>query len=153
MKLTSPVLRDQQPIPAEFAFGVADPQQHVVLGSNTNPPLQWSDLPPETRSLVLICHDPDVPTQADDVNQEGREVPASLPRTDFHHWILVDLPRTRADSGRRILRRHRARRQAGAGWPARHSPGHQQLSGMVCQRPGDGGPLLRLRRPMPALER
>jgi hypothetical protein len=63
-----------------------------VLGSNTNPPLQWSDLPPETRSLVLICHDPDVPTQADDVNQEGREVPASLPRTDFHHWILVDLP-------------------------------------------------------------
>lgn len=91
MKLTSPVLRDQQPIPAEFAFGVADPQQHVVLGSNTNPPLQWSDLPPETRSLVLICHDPDVPTQADDVNQEGREVPASLPRTDFHHWILVDL--------------------------------------------------------------
>ncbi len=91
MKLTSPVLRDHQPIPAEFAFGVADPQQHVVLGSNTNPPLQWSDLPPGTCSLALICHDPDVPTQADDVNQEGREVPASLPRTDFYHWILVDL--------------------------------------------------------------
>lgn len=91
MKLTSPVLHDGQPIPAEYAFGVADPEQHVVLGSNTNPPLAWSELPPEARSLVLICHDRDVPTRADDVNQEGRQVPADLPRTDFYHWILVDL--------------------------------------------------------------
>ena len=92
MKLASPVLRDQQPIPADYAFGVADPAQHVVLGSNANPPLTWSNLPPQTRSLALICHDPDVPTRADDVNQEGRQVPADLPRTDFFHWILVDLP-------------------------------------------------------------
>jgi Raf kinase inhibitor-like YbhB/YbcL family protein len=28
------------------------------------------------------------------VNQEGRQVPADLPRTDFYHWILVDLPPT-----------------------------------------------------------
>lgn len=91
MKLTSPVLRDQQPIPVKYAFGVADPEQHVVLGSNINPPLAWSELPPGTQSLVLICHDPDVPTQADDVNQEGRQVSADLPRTDFYHWILVDL--------------------------------------------------------------
>ncbi|MBV8156385.1 MAG: YbhB/YbcL family Raf kinase inhibitor-like protein, partial [Dyella sp.] len=28
----------------------------------------------------------------DDVNQEGREVPASLPRVDFFHWALVDIP-------------------------------------------------------------
>jgi hypothetical protein len=26
------------------------------------------------------------------VNQEGRVVPASLPRVDFFHWVLVDLP-------------------------------------------------------------
>lgn len=92
MKLTSAVLRDQQPIPADHAFGVADPDQHVTLGANANPPLAWDDLPPGTRSLALICHDPDVPTRADDVNQEGRQVPADLPRTDFFHWILVDLP-------------------------------------------------------------
>ncbi len=49
-------------------------------------------MPEGTRSLVLICNDPDVPTRADDVNQEGREVPADLPRTDFYHWVLVDLP-------------------------------------------------------------
>ena len=92
MRFTSPVLRDQQPIPADYAFGVFDPDQHVTLGANRNPPLEWSDLPPGTRSLVLICYDRDVPTRADDVNQEGRVVPADLPRTDFFHWILVDLP-------------------------------------------------------------
>ena len=40
----------------------------------------------------MVCHDPDVPSQPDDVNQEGREVPASLPRVDFYHWLLVDIP-------------------------------------------------------------
>lgn len=92
MRFTSPVLHDQQPIPADYAFGVFDPDQHVTLGANRNPPLEWSDLPPGTRSLVLICYDRDVPTRADDVNQEDRVVPADLPRTDFFHWILVDLP-------------------------------------------------------------
>lgn len=92
MKFTSPVLRDQQPIPAEYAFGIPDPQQHVALGSNINPPFEWSELPAGARSLVLICHDRDVPTRADDVNQEGRQVPADLPRADFYHWVLVDLP-------------------------------------------------------------
>ena len=80
------------PISADYAFGVFDPDQHVTLGANRNPPLEWSDLPPGTRSLVLICYDRDVPTRADDVNQEDRVVPADLPRTDFFHWILVDLP-------------------------------------------------------------
>lgn len=92
MQLTSPVLRHGQPIPAAYAFGIPDAKQHVTLGANLNPPLAWSNLPPGTASLVLICHDPDVPTRADDVNQEGRQVPASLPRTDFYHWVLVDLP-------------------------------------------------------------
>ena len=92
MRFTSSVLRDQQPIPAEFAFGIPDPDQHVTLGANRNPPLEWSNLPTGTQSLVLICYDRDVPTRADDVNQESRVVPADLPRTDFFHWILVDLP-------------------------------------------------------------
>jgi Raf kinase inhibitor-like YbhB/YbcL family protein len=26
------------------------------------------------------------------VNQEGRVIPATLPRVDFYHWVLVDLP-------------------------------------------------------------
>ena len=91
MKLTSPSMRDNAEVPADFAFGVPHPEQHVSLGNNRNPPLEWSDLPDDTRSLVLICHDPDVPTRGDDVNQEGRVVPADLARTDFFHWVLVDL--------------------------------------------------------------
>src|SRR4029434_10185812 len=79
-------------LPAEFAFGAIDPKTHVKLSSNRNPDFAWSGLPAGTRSLALLCVDPDVPSRGDDVNQEGRVVPASLPRVDFFHWVLVDLP-------------------------------------------------------------
>ncbi len=92
MQLTSPAFKDQQTIPEDFAFCVPDAEQHARLGANKNPPLHWSGLPAGTKSLVLICHDPDVPSKPDDVNQEGRVVPADLPRVDFYHWVLVDLP-------------------------------------------------------------
>ena len=91
MKLSSNSIVDGQQIPGDNAFCVPDPENHVALGANRNPHLAWSDLPAGTRSLVLICHDPDVPSRADDVNQEGREVPSDLPRVNFTHWVLVDL--------------------------------------------------------------
>lgn len=91
MRITSSSFGDGQPIPAEFAFCKPDALTHCTLGANRNPPLAWSEVPAGTRSLVLICHDPDVPSRGDDVNQEGREVPAALPRVDFFHWVLVDL--------------------------------------------------------------
>lgn len=91
MRLTSSSFQDGQPIPGDLAFCVPDPEQHAVFGGNRNPGLSWDDVPDGTRSFVLICHDPDVPTKPDDVNQEGREVPPDLPRTDFYHWVLVDL--------------------------------------------------------------
>jgi Raf kinase inhibitor-like YbhB/YbcL family protein len=97
MKLTSPILQDNQPIPERFAFCAPDPKQHATFAANKNPPLEWGGMPDGTQSLVLICHDPDVHTKPDDVNQEGREVPADLPRTDFYHWVLVDLPPGPAD--------------------------------------------------------
>lgn len=92
MQLTSQSFADKQPIPGEFAFCIPAETGHVCLGANRNPQLAWSGLPPGTKSLALICHDPDVPSRGDDVNQEGRIVPASLPRVDFFHWVLVDLP-------------------------------------------------------------
>lgn len=92
MKLWSESFKDNGPIPAKLAFGKPDEVGHVAFSDNRNPHLAWSDLPEGTRSLAVICHDPDVPSQGDDVNQEGKTVPASLPRVDFYHWVLVDLP-------------------------------------------------------------
>jgi Raf kinase inhibitor-like YbhB/YbcL family protein len=92
MRLDSQSLVDNSTIPEQFCFGVAAREGHVQLGENQNPQLEIFDVPGKTRSLVLICVDPDVPSRPDDVNQEGRSVPASLPRCDFYHWVMVDIP-------------------------------------------------------------
>lgn len=91
MKLFCTGFRDNGPIPEHYAFGMLDSTNHVALSDNVNPGFYWSGQPEGARSLVLICHDPDVPSQPDDVNQEGRVVPADLPRVDFYHWVLVDI--------------------------------------------------------------
>jgi Raf kinase inhibitor-like YbhB/YbcL family protein len=92
MKVSSDSFRDGERIPERCAFGKHNPQTHVELCENRNPHLAWSDAPAGTRSFVLVCHDRDVPSKPDDVNQEGRTVPADLPRVDFYHWVLVDIP-------------------------------------------------------------
>lgn len=92
MELHSDSFADGESIPAAFAFGIPHDESHVTFGANQNPHLAWHDLPERTESLALIGHDRDVPTKPDDVNQEGREVPSDLPRTDFFHWVVIDLP-------------------------------------------------------------
>ena len=92
MKLTSQSFSDGAAIPGEFAFAVIDPVSHIALSANRNPHLAWSDVPAGTKSFVLVCHDPDVPSSGESVNQEGKEVPASLPRVDFFHWLVLDIP-------------------------------------------------------------
>jgi Raf kinase inhibitor-like YbhB/YbcL family protein len=92
MKLLTTAFPDNGVIPPEFAFCAIDPAQHVKLSANRNPDLGWEALPPNARSLALVCHDPDVPSRGDDVNKEGRTVPRSLPRVDLFHWLLIDLP-------------------------------------------------------------
>ena len=92
MQLTSTSFIDGQRIPGDHAFCLPDPGHHVCLGRNHNPQLAWTGAPAGTRSFAVICHDPDVPSRGDDVNQEGRFVPADLPRVDFFHWVLIDLP-------------------------------------------------------------
>ncbi|SDE07659.1 YbhB/YbcL family Raf kinase inhibitor-like protein [Aquimonas voraii] len=92
MKLRSDSFEQGQPIPTEFAFGQPGPDSPCILSSNRNPHLAWSEVPEGTRSFALICVDPDVPSKPDDVNQAGREVPADLPRVDFVHWLLANIP-------------------------------------------------------------
>lgn len=92
MKLMSTSFAADQPIPRQFAFGAHDSILHIQLAANHNPHLQWSDAPQGTRSFALICVDLDAPSVADDVNKEGRTVAADLPRAEFYHWVMVDIP-------------------------------------------------------------
>ena len=92
MQLTSTSIQDGAPIDAAFAFGRPDPETYIGLSDNRSPHLAWSGAPEATQSFVVLCIDPDVPTVGDDVNQEGKSVSADLPRTDFVHWVMVDVP-------------------------------------------------------------
>lgn len=92
MRLESSDLHDGAPIDPRFAFGRPDVDEHMVLSDNLSPHLAWRDAPEGTRSFAVLCVDPDVPSVADDVNQEGRIIPADLPRVDFYHWVMVDVP-------------------------------------------------------------
>ena len=81
---------DGQRIPDRFALGkLGSPME---MSDNISPEISWSGAPDGTRSFAIVVSDPDVPSVADDVNQPDRDVPASLPRITFTHWVLVDLP-------------------------------------------------------------
>ena len=90
MQLRSDSFANGQPIPARFAFG--KPGDPVALSDNLSPHLAWKDAPAATRSYVLTCIDTDVPSRGDDVNQPDRTVPADLPRVEFVHWLMADIP-------------------------------------------------------------
>ena len=92
MKLHISSFADGSAIPGEFAFAIPADEGHVALSSNRNPHLKWSDAPEGTKSFAVICHDPDVPSSGEDVNQEGKTVSIELPRVDFYHWVLVNIP-------------------------------------------------------------
>lgn len=93
MKMHSDSFPHRGPMPAEFAFGKrGDDGEPCVLSANRNPHLAWDQVPEGTASFALLCVDPDAPTRADDVNQPGRTVPADLPRAEFVHWVMIDLP-------------------------------------------------------------
>lgn len=92
MELTTKSFEEGGVIPERYALAKADPETRVTFAGNVNPHLEWTDVPEGTKSFALICHDYDVPSRGDDVNQSDREVPSDLPRVDFFHWVLVDIP-------------------------------------------------------------
>ena len=65
-------------ISSAFKEGEKIPIKYTCEGFNWNPPLQIFDIPKQTKSLVLIVDDPDVPT---DIRPDGLWV----------HWIVYDI--------------------------------------------------------------
>ena len=57
-----------------FAPGGEIPVRFTADGRGESPPLRWSGVPEGTRSLVVLCEDPDAP----------------MPQP-FVHWLLYDL--------------------------------------------------------------
>lgn len=91
MKVRSDSFQDGDFLPTEYALGKRSAEGKIDFAENRNPHLAWSEVPAGTKSIAILCIDGDAPTKPDDVNQEGRTVPADLPRTDFAHWVIVDL--------------------------------------------------------------
>ena len=92
MKLWSDGWTNGERIPARYAAGRLSDAGEVQASDNISPHLAWSDLPPGTCSLAIICQDFDAPAQADLPVSGGKEIAADVHRVDFFHWLLVDLP-------------------------------------------------------------
>ncbi len=86
MDLTVDGITQGERIPVRHAFCAGE-----GMGDNVSPALRWTGVPTGTKSIAITCVDADAPTDATDVNQEGRTVPAELARASFAHWLLVDL--------------------------------------------------------------
>jgi len=64
LELHSRDITEGQPIPDVF----------TCSGQNISPQLEWSGVPPDTKSFALICDDPDAPTGT------------------WVHWVVYNIP-------------------------------------------------------------
>jgi hypothetical protein len=69
MKLTSTAFGENQSIP----------KLYTCEGKDVSPPLAWSGVPANAKSLALIVDDPDAPDPA-------------APRMTWVHWVLYNIP-------------------------------------------------------------
>lgn len=97
MLLTLPAFANGATIPNEYAYCISASKDHQQMGKNRNPQMIWTDLPVGTQSLALIVIDPDVPKIRDNANKPGATLAKDLPRMDFYHMVLVDIPPTRTE--------------------------------------------------------
>lgn len=65
---------------------------HTRPGGNLSPHVDWQNVPPGTKSFALLAWDPDTPMGSPKAGVEGEVVPMDEPRSDFFHWVLVDIP-------------------------------------------------------------
>ena len=69
MTLTSPALKPDHSIPAAYTCD----------GDDVSPPLSWTNIPREAKSLALIIEDPDAPDPM-------------APERVWVHWVLYNIP-------------------------------------------------------------
>jgi hypothetical protein len=68
-------------VSSAFSHNGEIPRRYTCDGEDVSPPLAWSGLPADTKSLALIVDDPDAPDP-------------KAPRMTWVHWILYNLPPT-----------------------------------------------------------
>jgi Raf kinase inhibitor-like YbhB/YbcL family protein len=61
-----------------FQEGQRIPKQYTGEGADLSPPLRWSDVPDEAKELLLICDDPDAPTDEPWVHWVIYKIPANV---------------------------------------------------------------------------
>lgn len=81
-------------VPQKLAFCIPNGSGGAKFGANRNPSISWSAGPSGTKSYAVIVHDSDVPSVGKNVNKKGVTLSPSLPRVNFYHWVLVDIPPT-----------------------------------------------------------
>ncbi len=62
-----------------FSAGKPIPAAYTCDGDDVSPPLSWSNIPPQAKSLALVIEDPDAPNPMD-------------PQRTWVHWIVYNLP-------------------------------------------------------------
>ena len=95
---------------SDFENNTKIDKKNTVEGQNISPHLTWSDMPPDTKSLALICEDPDAPSP---------RRPAAEP---WVHWIIFNIPPDQSELPPAIERKLKADEVPGAlqgvnSWP------------------------------------
>jgi len=61
-------------ISTAFVMGGVIPATYTGIGKNISPPLSWTGIPEGTKSIAIVCDDPDAPMGT------------------WVHWVLFNLP-------------------------------------------------------------
>jgi Raf kinase inhibitor-like YbhB/YbcL family protein len=92
MILYSKSFCDGSVIPEQFAMVQADPETRMNFSINMNPHLEWSRVPDNTKSFVVVCYDEDAPVSHESVNRDDVTIAEDAHRTIFYHWLISDIP-------------------------------------------------------------
>jgi Raf kinase inhibitor-like YbhB/YbcL family protein len=110
LKVTVDSVKEGGMLANKYAFCAPAAQGHTTAGQNINPSISWSKGPHGTKSYAIILHDTESPAeQREKMNKEGMTLSEAVPRRNYYHWVLVDIPanitsiKEGADSNARIL--------------------------------------------------